>query len=217
MREQGLLCRLKRRWVKTTDGEHGLRTYPNLLKDTKVSDLSGSDQVWVADITYVRLAERFCYGAAVLDAFSRPVVGWHVSPDIDAVLVVTVLEKALEARRPEPEFVQHSDRGVQYACRGYGERLEAAGARISMSHKGCPRDNAQAERFFRPLKVEGVYLQEYARFAHASACIGQFIEAVYNQKRLRSAIGYLPPVQFEEKVKAEVEKANSSSAQNQPR
>jgi putative transposase len=217
MREQGLLCRLKRRWVATTDSAHGLRTYPNLLKNIKASQLTGLDQVWVADITYVRLEEGFCYVAAVLDAFSRRVVGWHISRDIDAVLVVRALEKALEARRPVPGFLHHSDRGVEYACRGYVERLEAVGARISMSRKGCPRDNAQAESFFRTLKVEEVYLQEYASFAQASACIGQFIEAVYNQKRLHSSLGYLPPAEFEEKVKTEVEKANSSSVQNQAR
>jgi putative transposase len=222
MREQGLLCRLKRRWVATTDSEHGLRTYPNLLKSTKASDLTGLDRVWVADITYVRLEQGFCYVAAVLDALSRRVVGWHISRDIDAALVLRALEKALEARRPGTGFLHHSDRGVQYACRGYVERLEAAGAQISMSRKGCPRDNAKAESFFRTLKVEEVYLQEYASLAQASACIGQFIEAVYNQKRLHqkrlhSSLGYLPPAEFEEKLKADVEKANSSSAQDQTR
>ena len=215
MREQGLLCRLKRRWMATTDSAHGLRTYPNLLKDTKAGDLRGFDLVWVADITYVRLEQGFCYVAAVLDAFSRRVVGWHISRDIDAALVLRALEKALEARRPAVGFIHHSDRGVQYACRGYVERLEAVGARISMSRKACPRDNAKAESFFRTLKVEEVYLQEYASFAQASACIGQFIEAVYNQKRLHSSLGYLPPAEFEEQVKAEVQKANSSSVQNQ--
>ena len=210
MQEQGLLCRLKRRWVKTTDSEHGLRTYPNLLQGKKVSDLSGLNQVWVADITYVRLGDGsgFCYVAAILDAFSRRVVGWHMSRDIDAELALAALEKALEWRNPEPGWIHHSDQGVQYACRGYVGRLAAAGAQISMSRRGCPRDNAQAESFFRTLKVEEVYLQEYGGFAQASACIGQFIEAVYNQKRLHSTLGYLPPAEFEQQIEAE--KANTS-------
>ena len=219
MREQGLLCRLKRRWVKTTDSAHGLRTFPNLLKDAKASDLSRLDQVWVADITYVRLGEGsgFCYVAAVLDAFSRRVVGWHISRAIDAALVLAVLEKAMTGRNPTPGWIHHSDQGVQYACRGYVERLLAAGARISMSRKGCPRDNAQAESFFRTLKVEEVYLQEYASFAQASACIGQFIEDVYNQKRLHSAIGYVPPAEFEQQLTDKTEKANSSGEPNRTR
>jgi putative transposase len=216
MREQGLLCRARRQWIKTTDSDHGLTVYPNRLKGVKARDLSALNEVWVADITYVRLGDGsgFCYVAAILDAFSRRVVGWHISREIDAALVLAALEKALEARRPNAGFVHHSDRGVQYACRGYVERLEKAGARISMSRKACPRDNAQAESFFRTLKVEEVYLQEYRNFAHASACVGQFIEAVYNQERLHSALGYLPPAEFEEKIK---EAANYSGYQTSSR
>ena len=231
MREQGLLCRRKRRWVKTTDSEHGLKTYPNLLQGKKASDLSKLNQVWVSDITYVRLGDGsgFCYVAAVLDAFSRRVIGWHISRDIDAALVLTALEKALETRHPEPgQWIHHSDQGVQYACRGYVERLTVAGAQISMSRKGRPRDNAQAESFFRTLKVEEVHLQEYSNFAHASACLAQFIDDLYNHKRLHSALGYLPPVEFEQqwaeaengkaqtKPEKEPEKANDSE-ERQPR
>jgi putative transposase len=216
MREQGLLCRARRRWIKTTDSDHGLTVYPNLLKGVKAGDLTALDEVWVSDITYVRLGDGsgFCYVAAILDAFSRRVVGWHISREIDAVLVLVALEKALEAREPNAGFVHPSDRGVQYACRGYVERLEGAGARISMSRKACPRDNAQAESFFRTLKVEEVYLQEYRDFAHASACLGQFIEDVYNQERLHSALGYLPPAVFEQRHR---ETANSSGQQTAPR
>ena len=219
MREQGLLCRRKRRWVKTTDSEHGLKTYPNLLQGKKASDLSALNQVWVSDITYVRLGSSdgsgFCYVAAVLDAFSRRVIGWHISRDIDAALVLTALEKALAVRHPEPgpcgQWIHHSDQGVQYACRGYVERLREAGAQISMSRKGRPRDNAQAESFFRTLKVEEVYLQEYSNFAHASACLAQFIDDLYNHKRLHSALGYLPPVEFEQQW-AEAENAKARTA-----
>jgi transposase InsO family protein len=174
-------------------------------------------------ITYVRLGDGsgFCYVAAILDVFSRRVVGWHISRDIDVELVLAALEKALAGREPEPGWIHHSDQGVQYACRGYVGRLTAAGARISMSRRGCPRDNAQAESFFRTLKVEEVYLQveevylqEYGGFAQASACVGQFIEDVYNQKRLHSALGYLPPAEFEQQM---TEKANRSADQQQAR
>ncbi len=136
----------------------------------------------------------------------------HISRDIDAELVLAALEKALEERKPEPGWIHHSDQGVQYACRGYVGRLTAAGAQISMSRRGCPRDNAQAESFFRTLKVEEVYLQEYGGFSQASACVGQFIEDVYNQKRLHSALGYLPPAEFEQQIEAQ--KANTSSGQD---
>jgi transposase InsO family protein len=214
VRERGILWRAKRRWVRTTNSEHGLHTYPNLLRDTKASDWTHPNRLWVADITYVRLPQGFCYAAAILDAFSRRVVGWHVSRDIDAPLVLAALEKALALRQPAPGWIHHSDRGVQYACGGYVECLVAAGAQISMSRKGCPRDNAQAESFFRTLKMEEVYLQEYRDFAHASACIGQFIEALYNRERLHSALGYLPPAEFEEKHR---DKANALSSQDEGR
>lgn len=214
MRENGLLCRIKKRWVQTTDSGHGLKTYPNLLQGKKASDVSGMNQVWVSDITYVRLPSGFCYVAAVLDAFSRRVVGWHVSSEIDSALVLAALEKALTERSPEAGWIHHSDQGVQYACRGYVERLQAAHAQISMSRKGRPRDNAQAESFFRTLKVEEVYLQDYENVTQVRACVGQFIEAVYNQKRLHSSLGYLPPAEFEEKEK---QKANSLHSEDGPR
>ena len=169
MQRESLLCKLRRRWVKTTDSEHGFRVYPNLVKKLRVERLN---QVWVADITYVRLGcGGFCYLAAVLDACSRRVVGWQLGKEIDASLPLAALEKALQSRSPTPGLIHHSDRGVQYACRGYVERLEAAGAKVSMSAKAKPRDNAKAESFFRTLKVEEVYLQEYSDFEQASACL----------------------------------------------
>lgn len=195
MREESLLCRVKRRFVATTDSRHGWPVWPNLLKGLAVT---GLDQVWVADITYIRLPEGFCYLAAILDACSRRAIGFQMARYLDARLVLGALEKALRLRRPPLGFIHHSDRGVQYACREYIQRLERAGARISMSGKGRPRDNARMESFFRTLKVEEVYRQEYGSFLEAQARIEHFIEAVYNRKRLHSALGYKPPVEFEE-------------------
>jgi putative transposase len=152
-----------------------------------------------------------------LDAFSRKVVGWNLSETIDARLAVGALEMALTQRKPEGGFVHHSDQGVQYACREYVERLEAAGAQVSMSGRGRPRDNAQAESFFRTLKTEEVYLQEgqgYSTVAEARKRLGQFVEGVYNQKRLHSSLGYVPPEEFEAAWKQEQQQAISKSADN---
>jgi putative transposase len=202
MREESLLCQLQRRWVRTTDSEHGLTVYPNLLQQAGWRSLTGINQAWVADLTYIRLPEGFCYLAAILDAYSRKVVGWELSQAIDARLAVAALEQALQARKPAPGWIHHSDQGVQYACRDYVQVLEAAGARISMSGKGRPRDNAQAESFMRTLKHEEVYLQDYQTFTEAKQAIGRFIEAVYNEKRLHSSLGYRPPSEFEQLLAA---------------
>lgn len=199
MRRAGLFKRRKRRWVKTTDSEHGLKVFPNLLKNTRPT---GLDQVWVADITYIRVPGGFCYLAAILDAYSRRVIGWHLSSQIDGALAATALDKALERRKPAPGLIHHSDRGVQYACKDYIKRLEAAGAKPSMSAKGAPRENAQAESFFRTLKTEEVNLQDYQNLADARASLARFIEDVYNRKRLHSALKYVPPAEFEANVKA---------------
>jgi len=198
MREESLLCQLKRRWTRTTDSEHGLRVYSNLLSDCGWRTLTGLDQAWVADLTYIRLPAGFCYLAAILDAFSRRVVGWALSRRIDAELAVAALEQALASRQPRAGWIHHSDQGVQYACRDYVERLDAAGARISMSAKGTPRENAQAESFFRTLKHEEVNLTEYEDYAEARQALGRFIDRVYNEKRLHSSLGYRPPSEFEE-------------------
>lgn len=198
MRAQSLLCHLQRGWVKTTDSQHGHRVYPNLLAEAGWRRLTGLDQAWVGDMTYIRLREEFVYLAVLLDAFSRRVVGWRLSRRIDATLVLGALEQGLSQRHPAPGWIHHSDQGVQYACREYVEQLQGAGARISMSAKGTPRDNAQAERFMRTLKQEEVYLQEYEGYEEIEAGIGHFIEAVYNEKRLHSALGYRPPSEFEQ-------------------
>jgi transposase InsO family protein len=194
MREESLLCQLKRRFKPTTDSAHGFGIYPNLIKDM---ELDGVNQAWISDITYIRLPAAFCYLAAILDAYSRRCVGWRLSRRIDASLTLSALEMALATRRPDPGLVHHSDRGVQYASSEYTARLEEAGSLISMAAVGSPYENAKAESFFRNLKMEEVYLKDYRDFEEAEEDIGQFIEEVYNQKRLHSSLGYLPPVEFE--------------------
>jgi putative transposase len=194
MREEALLCQLKRHFVVTTDSAHGYRTYPNLLAVTTLDRL---DQAWVADITYIHLPTTFVYLACILDAFSRRCIGWKLSRQIDTRLTVAALEMAIELRQPARGLIHHSDRGVQYASTEYVGRLEELGARVSMSATGNPYDNAKAESFFKTLKREEVYLKDYQTFAEAQANLGQFIEAVYNTKRLHSSLGYLPPVEFE--------------------
>lgn len=194
MREAGLLCRPRRRSTRTTNSAHGLRVWPNLLPE---EELTGLDQVWVADLTYIRLPQGFCYLAAVLDAYSRKVVGWELSERIDAELALAALEHALRVRQPPPGWLHHSDQGVQYASGEYVARLLSAGARISMSRRGRPRDNARAESFFRTLKCEEVYLQDYQDFDDAEANLARFIDDVYNEKRLHSSLGYVPPSEFE--------------------
>ncbi len=194
MREESLLCHLKRRFVPTTDSGHDWRTYPNLVKGTI---LDAPDQAWVADITYIRLPTAFVYLAAILDAYSRRCVGWALARGIDTELTLAALEMALARRQPAAGLIHHSDRGVQYASGTYVERLEAVGARISMAARGNPYENAQAESFFKTLKYEEVYLKEYRTFEDALMNLEAFIEAVYNTKRLPSSLGYRPPVEFE--------------------
>jgi putative transposase len=194
MREESLLCQLKRRFVPTTDSAHAFARYPNLIKDIEIDRL---DQVWISDITYVRLPTSFCYLAAILDAYSRRCVGWHLSREIDTRLTLCALQMALVSRRPAAGLIHHSDQGVQYASSEYVLRLEEAGAQISMAAVGNPYENAQVESFFRTLKLEEVYIKEYRDFEEAYENIGEFIEELYNQKRLHSSLGYLPPVEFE--------------------
>jgi len=195
MRESDLLVKCRRKWLSTTDSRHGFRVYPNLCQDVRTS---GVNQVWVADLTYVRLRWEFVYLAVILDAFSRRVVGYALSRSLEASLTVAALQAALADRRPPPGCIHHSDRGVQYACDEYVKLLTEAGLRISMSRRGNPYDNAQAESFFKTLKHEEVNLTEYRNLEEAAASIGAFIEQIYNRERLHSALGYLPPAEFEQ-------------------
>lgn len=196
LKEDNLLCLRKRLFrPPTTDSRHSWRVWPNLARHLKPLAI---DQLWVADITYVRLGEAFVYLAVILDAFSRKVVGWAMADHLRAELALAALEMALATRRPAPGgLVHHSDRGIQYACGDYIERLEAAAIQPSMSRPGCPYDNAMAESFMKTLKQEEVDAADYRDLAHATAAIGDFIEAVYNTERLHSALDYLSPAEFE--------------------
>jgi putative transposase len=194
MREDNLLCVRRRAFMLTTDSRHNLPVYPNLARELRPVAVN---QLWRADITYIRLRTEFVYLAVVLDAFSRRVIGWALGRTLEAELAVAALRMALTERRPPPGLVHHSDRGVQYASLVYTGLLKQHHAAISMSRKGNPYDNAACESFMKTLKHEEVYRNEYRDFNDARASIAEFLECVYNQKRLHSALGYVPPAEFE--------------------
>ena len=200
LREDNLLCVRKRKFVLTTTSNHGLHVYPNLAADMV---LTGVDQLWRADITYIRLREEFVFLAVILDAFSRKVIGWALDRTMEDELTLTALHMAIKHRSVLPGLVHHSDRGSQYASNDYTDLLKANGIQISMSRKGNPWDNAQCESFMKTLKYEEVLRNEYRDLAEARASIVEFIEKVYNQKRLHSALGYLPPAEFEAQLAAQ--------------
>jgi putative transposase len=201
MRTDNLLCLRRRAFVPaTTDSRHTWRVVPNLARGMRVTAL---DQLWVADITYLRLLEEFAFLAVILDAFSRRVVGWALEIHLRAALAVAALQMALAARRPQPgQLIHHSDRGVQYACLEYSALLAAHDIQPSMSRVGSPYDNATAESFMSTLKREEVDGRDYRTAHEARRSIGRFIDEVYNRQRLHSALDYLAPVEFELAVAA---------------
>jgi len=194
MQEDNLLAIRTRKFVRTTDSQHPFEVFLNLAKRM---ELTAADQLWVADLTYIRLQQEFIYMAVVLDAFSRRVVGWALNRSLRSTVAVDALQQAIENRKPLPGLVHHSDRGVQYASHDYTELLRKQGATCSMSRAGNPYDNARCESFLKTLKQEEIYCREYRDLEDLRHHSGAFIEEYYNRQRLHSALGYLSPEAFE--------------------
>lgn len=194
MRENGLLAKLKRRFTVTTDSDHGRTVFPNRARHIVPA---GPNQLWVADLTYIAIDRGFIYLAAILDAWSRRVIGYAVGRSLDSRLALAALDAALAARRPPPGCLHHSDQGIQYVSMAYCRRLADHGLEGSMSRRGNPYDNAKAESFMKTLKVEEVYVANYRTYTDVVERLPRFIDDIYNSQRLHSALGYWSPVQFE--------------------
>lgn len=195
LKSDNLLAVRRRKFVVTTDSKHRFRVYPNLAQSM---ELRGINQLWVADITYIRLRQEFVFLAVLLDAYSRKVIGWEVSKKMDTVLSLAALEMAIAARRPRSGLVHHSDQGTQYASQAYVQRLESCGAVLSMSRPARPWENGKCESFIRTLKREEVDGRIYRSFTELRRNLQNFIEEVYNKVRLHSALGYVSPEAFEQ-------------------
>lgn len=198
----------KRQFVVTTDSNHNHEVPPNLIEELSID---GMNQVWTADITYIRINTGFIYLAIILDLYSRKIIGWSISKKIDGQLTIDALKMAIERRRPVRGVIHHSDRGVQYLCDAYTELLKANGFHLSCSRKGNPYDNAWTESFMKTLKYDEIYMHEYETMLDVMERLPYFLEEVYNKKRLHSSLSYVPPEEFEEKMKAKVENKNVRS------
>jgi len=196
MKRMDIQVKKKKRYTRTTNSSHNLKVYPNLIKDLAIEKI---DQVWCSDITYIGLASGFVYLAAIIDVFSRKVVGYAISRTLAAEIALEALKMAL-ATRNTSDLIHHSDKGIQYCCNDYINLLKEHGIKISMSAKGVPVENAFAESFMGSLKVEEIYMWDYETYADVVERIPYFIEEVYNRKRLHSSLGYMPPEEFENKV-----------------
>lgn len=202
LREDNLLANRRRKFVVTTDSDHPFRVYPNLAQNLQLSDIN---QLWVADITYLRLEWEFVYLALLLDGYSRRVVGRALGRSLESRLALQALEQAMAARQPRPGLVHHSDRGSQYASNEYVRRLESAGAVLSMSRPGRPWENGKCESFIKTLKREEIDARPYRSIEELEQHLEEFIETIYNRVRLHSALGYQPPVEFEQQQAAQAE------------
>jgi transposase InsO family protein len=201
LRSDNLLAVRRRKFVVTTDSKHRFRVYPNLAE---AMELTAINQLWVADITYIRLRWEFVFLAIVLDAFSRKAIGWELGQTLETRLALAALEAAIASRHPQPGLVHHSDGGTQYASNEYVTRLEACGAHLSMSRPASPWENGKCESFIKTLKREEIDARRYASFAELRDHLEEFIEQIYNKTRLHSALGYRSPDEFEQAQKPEV-------------